>query len=68
MSAAEFEAAHRLTPLGRSSTPDDIAAAVRYLLGARAISGTTLVVDGGQHLGRQARDVQFLQPAAIRSA
>ena len=64
MTDDEFAAAHRLTPLGRSSTPADIASAVRYLLGAPAITGTTLLVDGGQHLGAQPRDVQFLQRAA----
>ncbi len=60
MSEAEFEAAHRMTPLGRSSTPEDIAAAVRYLIEARAVTGTTLLVDGGQHLAPQARDVVHL--------
>lgn len=60
MSEADFAAAHRLTPLQRSSTPADIAQAVRYLLGASAITGTTLLVDGGQHLTAQPRDVAFL--------
>ncbi len=60
MDAAEFAAAHRLTPLQRSSTPDDIAAAVRFLLEAPAITGHTLLVDGGQHLLGQPRDVLFL--------
>lgn len=60
MSEADFTAAHRLTPLQRSSTPADIAQAVRYLLGASAVTGTTLLVDGGQHLAAQARDVAFL--------
>jgi NAD(P)-dependent dehydrogenase (short-subunit alcohol dehydrogenase family) len=60
MSAAEFESAQRLAPLGRASTPQDVAEAVRYLLGARAVTGTTLLVDGGQHLARQPRDVYFL--------
>jgi NAD(P)-dependent dehydrogenase (short-subunit alcohol dehydrogenase family) len=55
-----FEQAHRATPLGRSSTPQDIVDAVCYLAGARAITGTTLVVDGGQHLIPLARDVMFL--------
>jgi NAD(P)-dependent dehydrogenase (short-subunit alcohol dehydrogenase family) len=57
---AGFEQAHRATPLGQSSTPDDIVAAVCYLAGARAVTGTTLVVDGGQHLVPLARDVMFL--------
>ena len=60
MAEVEFEAAHRLTPLHRSSTPDDIAAAVRFLLEAPAITGHTLLVDGGQHLLGQPRDVLFL--------
>ena len=50
MSEAEFDAAHRLTPLQRSSTPEDVARAVRFLLESPAITGTTLLVDGGQHL------------------
>jgi len=60
MSDAEFEASHRMTPLGRSSTPADVARAVRFLLESPAITGTTLLVDGGQHLQPQARDVMFL--------
>ncbi len=60
MNRAEFEASHRLTPLQRSSTPDDVARAVRFLLESPAITGTTLLVDGGQHLQPQSRDVMFL--------
>ncbi|MBH9551249.1 SDR family oxidoreductase [Inhella gelatinilytica] len=60
MTEAEFLAAHALTPLGRSSTPDDFAQAVHYLLGAKAVTGTTLLVDGGQHLAAQPRDVYYL--------
>ncbi|MEW6703375.1 MAG: SDR family oxidoreductase [Pseudomonadota bacterium] len=64
MSEADFAAAHRLTPLERSSAPQDIAGAVRFLLEAPAVTGTTLLVDGGQHLTRQPRDVYFLaQPS-----
>lgn len=38
-----------LTPTGRASTPDDVAAAASFLLSAEAaqITGQTLVVDGG---------------------
>jgi len=60
MDQGEFERAHRLTPLQRSSTADDIARAVRFLLESPAITGTTLLVDGGQHLSQQARDVMFM--------
>jgi NAD(P)-dependent dehydrogenase (short-subunit alcohol dehydrogenase family) len=62
MDSAGFEAAHRMTPLGRSSTPEDIARAVRFVIESPAITGTTLVVDGGQHLAHQPRDVAFLSP------
>ena len=60
MSGAEFDASHQMTPLQRSSSPQDIARAVRFLLESPAITGTTLLVDGGQHLQSQARDVMFL--------
>lgn len=60
MTEAEFAAAHRMTPLARSSTPDDVARSVRFLLESPAITGTTVLVDGGQHLARQPRDVYFL--------
>ena len=58
--ATDFANAHTQTPLGKSSTPDDIAQAVCYLANARAITGTTLVVDGGQHLIPLQRDVMFI--------
>lgn len=60
MDQASFEQAHRMTPLGRASTPADIAAAVRFLVESPAITGTSLLVDGGQHLAPQRRDVMFL--------
>jgi NAD(P)-dependent dehydrogenase (short-subunit alcohol dehydrogenase family) len=60
MSEGEFASAHRLTPLQRSSTPEDVARAVRFLIESPAITGTTLLVDGGQHLQAQQRDVMFL--------
>jgi NAD(P)-dependent dehydrogenase (short-subunit alcohol dehydrogenase family) len=60
MSADEFAAAHKMTPLERSSSPDDIARAVRFLIESPAITGTTLLVDGGQHLSPQPRDVLYL--------
>ena len=60
MSGEEFQSSHRMTPLQRSSTPQDVARAVRFLLESPAITGTTLLVDGGQHLQAQARDVMFL--------
>jgi NAD(P)-dependent dehydrogenase (short-subunit alcohol dehydrogenase family) len=55
-----FAKAHSMTPLGKSSTPDDIAGAVVYLANSNAVTGTTLYVDGGQHLLSTDRDVMFL--------
>jgi NAD(P)-dependent dehydrogenase (short-subunit alcohol dehydrogenase family) len=60
MNAEEFAVAHKMTPLERASTPDDIARAVRFLIESPAITGTTLLVDGGQHLSGQPRDVLYL--------
>ena len=56
---AGFARAHKMAPLGRSSEPNDIADTVRFLVNARALTGTTIVVDGGQHLWASRRDVQF---------
>jgi NAD(P)-dependent dehydrogenase (short-subunit alcohol dehydrogenase family) len=55
----QFETAHRMTPLRRGSYLQDIVDAAIYLAEARAVTGTTLVVDGGQHLASSARDVMF---------
>lgn len=62
MTPAQFDAVHGATPLGYSSRPEDIADAVRFAIGNRAITGTTLIVDGGQHLWPHPRDVLFVAP------
>ncbi|MEP4378427.1 MAG: SDR family oxidoreductase [Alphaproteobacteria bacterium] len=59
---SQFDTVHGRTPLARGSAPEDIAGAVLYLLGARAVTGETILVDGGQHLVPSARDVMFLDP------
>ncbi len=56
----KFEQLHRMAPLGRSSMPADIAHAVRFALENQAITGTTLLVDGGQHLAKQGRDFSLM--------
>jgi NAD(P)-dependent dehydrogenase (short-subunit alcohol dehydrogenase family) len=68
MDEAEFARAHALTPLGRSSTPEDIGRAVRFLVESPAITGVDLAVDGGQHLSPQPRDVLFLARAQSEPA
>ncbi len=45
-----------LTPLRTLPVPEDIADAVLYLARARAVTGQTLVVDGGAHMRSYARD------------
>jgi NAD(P)-dependent dehydrogenase (short-subunit alcohol dehydrogenase family) len=58
-SQQDFEEAHKISPLGASSRPEEIAEAVCWLAKARAVTGSTLFVDGGQHLIASNRDLQF---------
>ena len=37
-------------PLDRFPTPDDVADALEFLLRCRAVTGQTILIDGGQHL------------------
>lgn len=50
-SAASFAAQTAAMPLGRGTTPDEICAAVRFLLASPALTGQMIALDGGQHLG-----------------
>lgn len=59
-SEANFAAMHARNPLGRGVTPDDVAGAVRYLIGAQAMTGQTVTIDAGQRFLSLDRDVQFL--------
>lgn len=56
----KFEALHKLSPLGRSSTPADVAATVKFAIENQSITGTTILVDGGQHLMKFERDFSML--------
>lgn len=60
LSQERFEALHRLSPLGRSSSAADVAAAVCFALDNQSMTGTTLLVDGGQHLQRFDRDFSLM--------
>ena len=60
LTAEKFEALHKLSPLGRSSTPQDVCAAVKFALENESMTGTTLLVDGGQHLMRFERDFSMM--------
>ena len=58
-SADMFARQSASVPLGRGPTPEEIAAAVLYLAGARSVTGQTLMVDGGQHVdGRRADGIE----------
>jgi NAD(P)-dependent dehydrogenase (short-subunit alcohol dehydrogenase family) len=60
LSDAKFDALHKLSPLGRSSTAQDVASTVLFALQNQSITGTTLLVDGGQHLMRFERDFSLM--------
>lgn len=49
-----------MMPLGRLPEPAQIAEAVLYLAGARAVTGQVIAVDGGAHLESYARDFMHL--------
>jgi NAD(P)-dependent dehydrogenase (short-subunit alcohol dehydrogenase family) len=40
-----------MMPLGRGTSPQEIAAALRFILAADALTGQMIALDGGQHLG-----------------
>lgn len=52
-----FDAQRAATVLGRGADPEDITAALGYLLDARTVTGQLLCIDGGQHLCWQTPDV-----------
>lgn len=49
---AERERYASQTPLASLGTPDDVVAAIRYLISATYVTGETLFVDGGRHGAR----------------
>jgi NAD(P)-dependent dehydrogenase (short-subunit alcohol dehydrogenase family) len=60
MSDEKFQALHRISPLGHSSTSQDVCSAVLFALTNQSITGTTLLVDGGQHLMKFERDFSLM--------
>ncbi|MDF2765396.1 MAG: short chain dehydrogenase [Rhodospirillales bacterium] len=47
----QFREQWRRMPLGRGTTPEEIARAVEFILAAPAMTGQMIALDGGQHLG-----------------
>lgn len=60
LSNEKFQALHKLSPLGHSSSPADVAATVKFALENASLTGTTLLVDGGQHLMKFERDFSLM--------
>ena len=56
---AGFQRAWSAPPLGRSCTPDEIAAACGYILATPSLNGQVLVLDGGESLVGRQRDIAF---------
>ena len=57
MEQAEFDKQARLTLLGRGTSPEEISAAVKFILSQPALTGQMIALDGGQHLVWQTPDV-----------
>ena len=55
-----FERAHRANPLGRSSTPEDLVRALRFLVATPSMTGQVVTIDGGQTLQKLPRDIAYL--------
>ena len=60
-SPEQFAAQVASVPLKRGPTPEDIAAAVLYLALAKSVTGTTIAVDGGQHLAWRTLDSEVAE-------
>lgn len=58
-SESDFHKAAAATPLGITSSLDDVARALRFALDTPSFCGQILVVDGGEALVRRPRDVAF---------
>ena len=58
-SPENFARGQQATPLQHGSAPEDIARAVMFIIETPSITGTTLLVDAGEHLMRRQRDVSF---------
>jgi NAD(P)-dependent dehydrogenase (short-subunit alcohol dehydrogenase family) len=61
-SEENFRVMHANNPMRRGVEADDVVAALRYLIGARAVTGQVMTIDCGQHFMGLERDVQFLDP------
>ncbi|MDB5437641.1 MAG: short-chain dehydrogenase/reductase [Caulobacteraceae bacterium] len=54
---ADFEAEAKATPLQHPASPEEIAAALTYLIDASSVTGQMIAIDAGQHLAWRTPDV-----------
>ena len=54
-SQSHFDAMVAGAPLGRTTTPEEIYDAVKYVLATPSLTGQMIALDGGQHLARESR-------------
>ena len=59
-SEENFEIMHSNNPLGQGVEPEDVIAALFYLIGAKTVTGQVITIDSGQRFMGLTRDVQFL--------
>lgn len=59
-SEQDFDRQTKATLLQRGATPEEIAAAVRFILDAPSMTGQMIALDGGQHLVWQTPDIAGL--------
>jgi len=57
----EFHDTHQLSPLGASNNPEEIADGVIFAVTNRAITGSTILIDSGQHMLSLPRDFSFIK-------
>ena len=57
MDQTEFDKQAKLTLLGRGTSPEEISAAVKFILSQPSLTGQMIALDGGQHLVWQTPDV-----------
>jgi NAD(P)-dependent dehydrogenase (short-subunit alcohol dehydrogenase family) len=61
---AQFERTWRMTPLGFGPTPEDLAAALLYLIRTTSVNGQVVSLDGGVGLRPRRRDIS-VDPSAL---
>lgn len=55
LSGDRFRALQAETPLGQGASVADVVAAVRFLVETGGVTGETILVDGGEHMGRRSQ-------------